>query len=368
MLVSYRVCWFLVLSLALHLSLIAEEIKDIPVEHQLLMEQTHFRILGLGGTCMDLLVPISNEFLSTLPGKKGGAEEITFSELIQIMENNGTIPSLATGGSCANTMKGISSLGEPCALLGKVGAGAWGDFFVSCMEQCGVVPLLHRSKAGSPCVLCLITPDGQRTMRFAEGCSREMTPLYLNPSYLKNVDLVHVEGYGLRNPGLVKRMMELAKEANKIVSFDPSCFELIEEHYELIHELLRNRYIDILFTNSDEVTALTGLPPKEGCAKLSEFCQISVVLLGASGCLVAHKDGMFDSPAFPAEAIDTTGAGDLFASGFLYGYINGASLEQCARNGNLLGHAVVEVVGAEIPQERWEKLRSQVYPLKGMIQ
>ncbi len=321
--------------------------------------QHPYRILGVGAACIDLLVPVEEEFLKYVPGEKGGAQAIDIEKLNQIIFLSGTKPQVVTGGSCANTIKGLANLGEKCSFLSYIGTDALGEHFSNYTKSLGITGLFSFSSLPTARVLCLITPDGQRTMRFFAGASQEMSNLYLDSSYFKSVQLVHIDSYSLRNGDMVARVMQSAKEAGATISIDLSSFEIVHEYSHTLSELLPH-YVDIVFANKDETKAMTGLNPYEGCQRLQESCSIAVVLMGKEGCLVGHNNHIFHTPTLPAKVIDTTGAGDLFASGFLYGYQQGYSLEECAKLGNRLGSAIVEIKGAELPEDKWQKIRNTI--------
>lgn len=324
-----------------------------------MVERQSYHVLGVGAACMDLLIPVSEDFLTHVPGKKGGAQPIEIEKLNKILSENQILPTITTGGSCANTIKGLACLSETCAFLTNVGPDSLGEQFTQYMKKLGIAPLFSISSLPTPRVLCLITPDGQRTMRFCAGCSEEISDDFLHPIYFKGVKLVHLDAYTLRNGNLTARVMQLAKEAHTKISIDLSSFEVIHENQAALKELLP-QYVDIVFANVDEIYALTGLSPKEGCRKLQGICPISVVLMGKEGCLVGHQGELIQSPAFPTHVVDSTGAGDLFASGFLYGYLQGYPLAKCAKLGNCLGSAIVAVQGAELPPEAWKTIRTSL--------
>ncbi len=323
-------------------------------------EHRSYRVLGVGAACIDLLLPVSEEFLARIPGEKGGAQSLDLEEINKIIFESQTVPHIATGGSCANAIKGLANFGEKCALLSHIGSDALGEHFTQYMKKLGIITLFSKSRQPTARVLCLLTPDGQRTMRFYTGCTQEMADRFLDPDYFQGVKLVHLDAYTLRNGNLTQRVMQLARQASAKVSIDLSSFEIIRDYHATLMELLP-RYVDIVFANADEAKALTGLSPLEGCIKLQEMCSIAVVLMGKEGCLVGHQGTTFQSPAFPAQLVDTTGAGDLFASGFLFGYLNDYPLTKCAQLGNRLGGAVVEVQGAELPPEKWEIIRAALF-------
>jgi sugar/nucleoside kinase (ribokinase family) len=318
------------------------------IEHPLL-----YRVLGIGHACIDILIPVNEEFLKHIPGEKGGAEPIDFAQLNQILSTSQIPSHIATGGSSANTIKGLASLGEKCAFLSHVGSDPLGEHFVQYMKKLGIIGFFSKSELPTAQVLCFITPDGQRTMRFYPGCSEEVSDNFFNLDYFRGITLMHIDGYTMRNGNLAENVMRLAKEAKAKVSIDLSSFEVIRQFHEPLKKLLL-QYIDIVFANEDETKELTRLGAYEGCLKLQEMCPIAVVLIGSKGCLVGHQGQVLHSPGFPTKVVDSTGAGDLFASGFLYGYLQGYALAQCARIGNRLGSAIVEVQGAELPPEKWK--------------
>lgn len=202
---------------------------------------------------------------------------------------------------------------------------------------------------------CLITPDKNRSFFSSPGAGNAFCPADLNSLYFKEAKLVHLDGYSLRNSGLVEEAMKLAKAHGARISFDPGCFQLIREHKELILRLLEE-YIDIFFANEDEIQELLNMPPDEGCKTLSRLVPIAVVLQGNRGCLVGSNEKVLSVPVRTVSVVDTTGAGDLFASGFLYGLLQGYSLAKCAQIGNLLGSSVIQHVGAEIPASNWPSI------------
>jgi sugar/nucleoside kinase (ribokinase family) len=327
-----------------------------------MIEHLPYRVLGVGHACIDLLIPVSEEFLKHVPGKKGGTQPISIEELNHLISLSHQQPYLATGGSSANAIKGLAALGEKCAFISNVGNDPLGEHFIQYMNNLGIATLFSKSIHPTCRVLCLITPDGQRTLRFYAGCSEEMTESVLHPDIFKGITHMHIDAYTMRNDNLVESAMKLAKEANATVSIDLSSFEIIQQFHQPLLKLL-HQYVDIVFVNEMEIKALLHLEPFEGCHQLQKMCSIAIILMGDKGCLVGHQGKVFHIPSFPAHVVDTTGAGDLFASGFLYGYLQGYSLEKCAKLGNRLGKAIVEVEGAELSLEKWKEIRIQLKQL-----
>ena len=265
-------------------------------------------------------------------------------------------PIVTTGGSCANTIKGLASLGQRSALAGKMGRDPMGKLFLEKFEKYGVVPLIVYSDTPTAQVASLITPDHQRTFRCFPGAGNEFTEEDLIPELFQGVRLVHIEGYAFYNQSLAERSMQMAKEAGALVSLDLGSFELVKKFKGKLLELIP-AYVDIIFANEDETRVLTGLGPEEGCDLLRQMCQATVILIGKDGCWIGSPDEKCLCPAIAANVIDTTGAGDLFASGFLHGFLEGCTLKECGRYGNLTGGTVVQYKGAEIPDHKWTELK-----------
>ncbi len=318
-----------------------------------------YQVLGIGSPGMDLLLPVEESFLETIPGGKGGSQHIdqeNFRKVVKHARGCSTVSGeplkIATGGSCANTIKGLASLGSSCALFGKVGRDEMGRRFLDKMVSLHITPLLIATDTPTAQVICLITPDHQRTFRYFPGASAEFSEKDLFPELFRGIDLVHIEGYALYNGTIVEESAKLAKKYGAKVSFDLACYEVVERFKERILKLLPE-YVDVVFANEDEVVALLGVGPQEGCQKLSEMCSVAVTLIGKKGCWVGSGDKIFHCPTLPVTVVDTTGAGDLFAAGFLHGYLNRRPLEECAFNGNVTGSTVVQIQGAEIPHSKW---------------
>lgn len=325
-----------------------------------MLQQPKYEILGIGSACIDLLVHTTDDFLQQLPGNKGGAEPIKWEALEKILEQSSRLPLMRIGGSCANVMKCLAGLHESCGFLSCIGKDEFGNFFVENLKNQNICEILSTSDLPTTCVVCLITPDGQRTMRFVEGCSQSLSIDLLAPEHFKSIKILHIEAYTLRRPGFTEKSMQLAKDNHALVSIDLSSFEVVQQHSRTLHYLLEN-YVDILFANADEAKALTGLPPKAACFELQKLCSAAVVMIGKEGCFAGQNGQIFHCPAYPAKSIDTTGAGDFFAGGFLFGYLRKKPVQVCADWGNKLGKFVVEVWGAELPPEKWQVLRSQLH-------
>lgn len=315
-------------------------------------------VLGVGSLLLDQILPVEEEFLETIPGKKGGMQLITHRAMEEILRKSPIKPTPIAGGSGTNTIKGLANFGHACAFAGKLGADENGRLIRQNLQKLDVVPLIRETETPTGQALCMVTPDKERTMRTNPGAASEMRGADLDPAWFKGVSLVHLEGYTLLNEDLADRAITLAKEAGAKISFDLASFEIASAFKEKIIHLL-SRHIDILFANKEETKTLTGLDPERGIHLLCDMCDTVVIYMGDQGGWVGRNNEKVRYPAFKADPLDTTGAGDLFASGFLHGCLENLPLEECARLGALTGSTVVGVMGAEIPPELWEQIKSK---------
>lgn len=330
------------------------------------MNETPHEVLGIGAPIVDYVIHVSEDFLANLPGTKAGMLTVDYETFLQILENTGKLsPELLLGGSSANTIRGLAYFGHQCAFLGRIGTDLAGEKFSKGLEALGVSSFLIPSRTPTSQVISLVSPDKERTMRAFLGASREMLAEDLTNTMFKGIKIVHFEGYNLLNLPLLHLAMEMAKESGAKISLDLGSHELVHQHRETIFDLLE-RYVDIVFANRLEVQELTGLTPEKGSDLLRDICSIVVVLLDKEGCLVARDTEVVKMPAHPIqELIDTTGAGDIFASGFLHGYLIGRSLEDCARYGVIAGAAIIQVHGVEMSPDAWKDLHRRMRAQRG---
>lgn len=318
-------------------------------------------ILGLGGALVDHIFPISEERLQELKMEKGGMVAISEEAISSLLQKEGARAELHPGGSVANTLKGLAKLGYPCLMHGRLGADQAGQLFLRALEREGIATHFTASATPTAQLACMITPDGQRTMRGYLGAVSEMSERDLNAHVFEGVDLFHTDGYGMWNGELIPTSLEWAKKRGAQVSFSLASFEVVERFRDSLLSLLP-AFVDVLFSNEDEARALCGCTPKESCYELQNLCEVAVVSVGKQGCFIGHGGEVIHCPAPKVRAIDSVGAGDLFASGFLHGYLRGLSLEESGRMGCELGAAVVQVTGAQLPDASWEALLPVMAP------
>ncbi|MBS0622568.1 MAG: hypothetical protein JSR80_06385 [Verrucomicrobia bacterium] len=313
-------------------------------------------VLGLGAPILDLILRVNDAFIHHISGQLHGMEPISVADMEQLIKASGEVPIPVPGGSASNMLRGLSAFGVKCAVVGKVGNDERGNHYTEGLRKTGVEGFLLKTQTPTTTVLSLVEVTGARTMRTYMGASQELTPDELLFEYFEGIKLLHIEGYAFYNFPVVARAIELAKQAGAKVSLDLASFEVVRQFRDKLAPLLQGA-IDIIFANHDEAHEITGEEPSQAVDLLAQTCEVAIVMVGKEGCWVKKGEEKIHHPAFVVEyPVDTTGAGDLFASGFLHQYLKGAPLWDCARVGSLTGAAVVQVLGAVIPQALWQSL------------
>jgi sugar/nucleoside kinase (ribokinase family) len=206
-------------------------------------------------------------------------------------------------------------------------------------------------------VLSVVTPDAQRTMFTFLGASSALKAEDLTDADLADSNLLHLEGYLLFNRAVVERALELARKHGAKVALDLGSFQVVQAMREYLDELFAKRHVDILLANEDEAKAYTGLGESESLEHFADKVGTAVVKRGARGALIGSGKDRVEVSAHAVKALDTTGAGDLWASGFLYGLNHDLGLENAANLGSKIGSEVVQVLGAVIPPEGWGRVK-----------
>lgn len=321
--------------------------------------QAEHRVLGVGTIGWDYIQQVNDHFFDTFYLPPGGWKEMDCHSFFTVLNAAMTQynPKLVSGGSVTNTIKGLAALGVVCSLTGNVGEDECGDRLLDILEKSGVEVFATRSPTPTSHVISLINSRGERSFCGFVQSERETQERDLLAQYFKDRDLVHIEGYLLPNHCVVEKAAALAKAAGATISYHVGGSYLSERYRERLWAFL-SHYVDILIVDRDEAYGLTHLPPDKASQFLSYFCKIAVVKAGEKGCYVSSKNIHLHRPAIPTTVVDETCAGDFFAAGFLYGFLEGASLEQCALFGNLMGSAVIECKGSNIPHPRFHEMKT----------
>ncbi|TVR45346.1 MAG: adenosine kinase [Planctomycetota bacterium] len=324
--------------------------------------QQQVAVVGVGSPLMDLILHVDDDFLGAhVPGAKGGMEYRSPEEIQAIIAASGKQPQCVPGGAAANTTKAISALGVSSAFVGSVGADAYAEQFRQGLLACACEPRLQTCDLATGHVLSLVTPDAQRTMRTCLGAAVALDPAAVQADWFVGAEVVMLEGYTLFNHQLTQAIASAAKEAGARLALDLASFEVVQANRDLILGLLDGQ-VDVVFANEDEAKAL--LPEGDELAALrflAERCTIAVVKVGADGAWIRSAANEMHVAAAPvAQVLDTTGAGDTWAAGFLAGLVRGLPLHECGEMGAQAAAAVVQVSGASVPAEAWLAMRGRL--------
>lgn len=317
------------------------------------------KIVGIGSALIDVLCKVSDEFLSEISDIKGGMTLVDSEFADRALSKLPEKPSIVSGGAACNTILGIGRLGGNASFIGQRGDDDLGHLFESGLVKNQVTPNLFTSKTPTGRVLSLITPDAQRSMFTYLGASAEINPDTITKECFKDASLVMVEGYLLFNRDLMSATLKAAKEAGADIALDLASFTVVEESKDfLVNHVLD--YIDILIANEDEARAFTGKADEIiALEALASHSNIAVLKVGSRGSYIAQDGQMHMIEALSGKQIvDTTGAGDLWAAGFLYGLSQGYSISQCGALASACGYEVCQVIGASIPEEGWQRIKT----------
>jgi sugar/nucleoside kinase (ribokinase family) len=322
------------------------------------------KILGIGSALVDILTQIPNEqILQELNLPKGSMTYVDADTSVKIGDKLSYLGSQrASGGSAANTMSGLAKLGVESGFLSKIGKDEVGGFFEKQMTESHVRPLMLKSDTPSGRVQALVTPDGERTFATCLGAAAEMCADDIKPELFDGWDFFYVEGYLVANPTMLKKAIETAKAKGLKIAIDLASYNVVEENQGFLLELVE-RYVDIVFANEKESFALTKMEPEAALSFIAERCEIAVVKVGAKGAYIKRGDEIAVIPPLEANVIDTTGAGDMWAAGFLAGLMKGEPLQKCGMMGAIVAKNIIEVMGAKMDETRWEKIHAAIAKL-----
>jgi len=322
------------------------------------IENNRRLIVGIGSALVDILTHEAEDFLAKTGAAKGGMTLVAREDIERTLAISSGTASIVPGGSACNTVVGIGKLGGKARFVGKCGNGAMGKLIEDGLKRQNVEPALFRSDSPTGRVLSIITPDAQRSMFTYLGASAETRPEEISVNCFKDAAIVHVEGYLLFNPDLICAALRAAKEAGAKISLDLASFTVVEESKELLAQLVAD-YVDILIANEDEAEAYSGCRDEHlALEALSRNAEIAVLKVGARGSYISHAGAIITvNPMGDGYALDTTGAGDLWAAGFLFGLVEGYPLEKCGQLGSACGYEVCQVIGANIPDDGWNRIK-----------
>ncbi len=318
------------------------------------MSKATYGLVGIGNALVDILAPTTDAFLDAQDAahgmKRGSMNLIDQPRAIELYSAMGPAREVS-GGSAANTMAAFSSLGGKGAYIGKVAKDQLGEVFSHDLKAQGVVFNTQPLAIGAPTARCLIlvTPDGQRTMNTFLGAAVELSPVDIDAELVSSASITYLEGY-LFDPPQAKEAFrvasELAHKASRKVSLslsDPFC---VNRHRADLQAFVED-HVDILFANEDEAKALYESESFEAAVEaLKGKCEVIAITRSEKGSVILAGDKLIEiKPEAGVKVVDTTGAGDQYAAGFLYGYTQGMNLEMCGRLGSMAAAEVISHMG-----------------------
>lgn len=313
-------------------------------------------VVGVGAALVDLLIEEADHFVANMGSPKGGMTLVELPAIEFALKTTAAPLKVVPGGSACNTMVGIGNLGGKARMVGRLGRDDLGRVFLDGMKKANVDHRIRHSDMATGRVLSVVTPDAQRTMFTFLGASTQLGPEDVDPADFADAGIVYLEGYLLFNRPLVERILEVARQTRSKVVLDLGSYQVVEVCRDFLDKVLPQ--VDVVLANEDEAKAYTGMAESESLDILAGKVHIAAVKLGKHGVMLAQGDARHKVEAHLVQAIDTTGAGDLWASGFVFGLTQGLGLDDAARLGCKVGSEVVQVMGAVIPDHGWDRIHS----------
>jgi len=310
-------------------------------------------VFGIGSALMDFLIEIDEDELLEMDLNKGEMhliDEEKSKKILKKLENYNV--KTAPGGSSANTLAGIAILGGKAVFCGKVGKDKHGEIYEQKSEDFGVCTRLgkHKKKPTGHAVT-FITPDSERTFATHLGAAMHLENEDVFEEDIAKSKILHVEGYQIADPKLretILHAISIAKKNDTLISIDLNDAGLIKANLDDFKKIVKD-HVDIVFANESEAKAFTEKESEnEALLEIAKICSIAIVKIGNKGSMIKDKDNTYIIPPIKTNAVDTTGAGDMYAAGVLYGITNNIPLERAGKIGSWASSKVVSQIGARL--------------------
>ncbi len=320
-----------------------------------------YDVFGIGNPLVDLLVRVDHTILAELNLKKGSMHLLDEKDVLAMLEKLDkdsikTVP----GGSEANTIAGVACLGGTVVFCGKVGDDEHGRYYEETLNNQGVKPNLAKSQLITGKAITFITPDSERTFAVHLGASVELEKEDVFEHELADSRFLHLTAYQLEDPRLREtalHAMGLAKKHNVKISIDLADAHLIKRTIEDLKKITKeNAYI--VFANETEAEAFTGKQPEDALHELAEYADIAVVKIGKNGSMIKKDGKVHKIKAFRVDAVDTTGAGDMYSAGILYSLAQGYDLDKAGKIASYAAAKVVEKMGARLDKNLKQEIEN----------
>ena len=324
------------------------------------------KVYGIGNPLIDVIVNVTDEELRDLGLYKGTMNLINLDKRLELTSFiKGKTPAFSCGGSAPNTIITLSSLGIEATIAGKIGNDEFGTIYKNRLNSLGVHDNLAVSDSNvTGSSIILITPDSERTMNTYLGANRDFCPDDVIESEVERADFFQFTGYMWDTKNqmeAIRKALDIAKRNNVMVSFDIADPFAVGRYHDAFLELIKND-CDIVFANKEEARIMfDNYDPYECCKTMGKLCETAIVKNGKKGSFVSHRRKLYEIPVMgPATPVDTTGAGDTYAAGFLYGMCMGMDIEKCGKVASALAGQIIKQVGAQFSEEKIPDLKKMI--------
>ncbi|MBO7197177.1 MAG: adenosine kinase [Tidjanibacter sp.] len=326
------------------------------------------RVIGIGNALTDFLVNLRNDdVLHNLHLGKGSMNLVDSEFQRRIQGETADLPhTLSLGGSAGNTIRCMARLGAEVGYIGKVGKDSTGHFYEQALENLGIRPYVALGVNRSGRCLSLVSPDGERTMVTYLGAALELCEADITAAMFEGYDCLYIEGFMVQSHSVIRHAIKLAKQCGLKVAIDLASYNVVLENRAFLLDLV-DQYVDIIFANEQEAEAFSGEKEAEKALEfIAARCELAVVKIGTRGALIKERgcEPIHVGIMAAAKRVDTTGAGDFYAAGFLAGLCQGLELRQCGTIGAITAGKVIEVVGTTFGEEAWKEIFTLVEEVK----
>lgn len=315
----------------------------------------------MGNALVDVLALINDDTPLEQMNLPKGSMQLIDEKKLQVLnsaiENVEKI--LVSGGSASNTITSMSKLGIETGFLGKIGKDHYGDYYKKDLEKYGVNSHLSEVDYASGVATTFVSKDGERTFGTYLGAAADLKPEDLKKEIFKNYHYLYIEGYLVQNLNLITEALSIAQEMGLKIALDLASYNVVEENRDFLLEIIP-QYVDILFANRSEIKSLLEVSPEEALTILKDKVEIAVIKVGSKGSWIQKGSEVVFVPTHDIKRVDTTGAGDFYAAGFMYGLIKELPLTVCGEIGTLLAQQIIQVVGAKLEECHWNEIKKNL--------
>jgi len=319
------------------------------------------KVMGIGNALIDIMAELPDESLLKKYSFAKGSQEHVSKEVFDQFYGELSLAEarVIPGGSSANTIHALANLEHKTAFIGAVGNDEHGKMFEDDMSGAGVFTDMIHKEGDTGKVLHLKTPDNTITRIGYTGVNDELTPDDLSDKYLSNYSHLLIDGYMVPNEDFVQALADTNDIQYMKVIFDLASSHIAEGHREFLKKFIKST-VDILFANDLEAFSYTNNEPERAIKSLAKDCEVVVIKKGDKGSLIQRGSEFYPIPTAPATVVESSGAGDLYAAGFLYGLLKNYHLTHCGKIGAFLASKILEVEGARLSADRWREIKKMI--------